>query len=258
MYYYGARYYDPRLSIFISVDPLAEEFVGWTPYHYVHNNPINLIDPTGMSAEEPPVNGLEYFRDDTGVYFWNYSKDTYEHYGYLDDGSTFFSGYYRADEFKEPVGNFAIDFNLGSLPKEEWNKDHLITSISDPLYSWLNLKGEIKDISDPDKYPGVKIYSSPHMNGALTAGNVIFTNPGMEDKNTLDHEYGHYLDYKFHFKFNKTEYLKTIAVPSFFSATRSTLFPEKFDHHNSASEKRADILGGAWGENKSLYRPKSN
>ncbi|WP_430614141.1 RHS repeat-associated core domain-containing protein [Flavobacterium sp. JP2137] len=52
MYYYGARYYDPKTSIFVSVDPLAEQFPGWTPYHYVHNNPINLIDPTGMSAEE--------------------------------------------------------------------------------------------------------------------------------------------------------------------------------------------------------------
>lgn len=42
------------------VDPLAEQFVGWTPYHYVHQNPINLIDPTGMSAElydDPPENG---------------------------------------------------------------------------------------------------------------------------------------------------------------------------------------------------------
>ena len=55
MYYYGARYYDPRISIFVSVDPLAEKFAGWTPYHYVHQNPINLIDPTGMSAE-----GLEH------------------------------------------------------------------------------------------------------------------------------------------------------------------------------------------------------
>ena len=51
MYYYGARYYDPRISIFVSVDPLAEQCAGWTPYHYVHQNPINLIDPTGMSAE---------------------------------------------------------------------------------------------------------------------------------------------------------------------------------------------------------------
>src|SRR5690606_30830328 len=60
MYYYGARYYDPRLSIFVSVDPLAEQFMGWTPYHYVHQNPINLIDPTGMSAElydDPPEEG---------------------------------------------------------------------------------------------------------------------------------------------------------------------------------------------------------
>ncbi|MGG5600778.1 RHS repeat-associated core domain-containing protein [Myroides sp. C8-3] len=51
-YYYGARYYDPGTSIFLSVDPLAEQFPAWNPYHYVHNNPINLIDPTGMRAEE--------------------------------------------------------------------------------------------------------------------------------------------------------------------------------------------------------------
>jgi len=56
VYYYGARYYDPRISIFVSVDPLAEQFVGWSPYHYVHNNPINMIDPTGMSAEWIPDN----------------------------------------------------------------------------------------------------------------------------------------------------------------------------------------------------------
>nr|WP_256499956.1 RHS repeat-associated core domain-containing protein [Flavobacterium sp. HSC-61S13] len=50
-YYYGARYYDPGTSVFLSVDLMAEQFPGWTPYHYVHNNPINLIDPTGMAAE---------------------------------------------------------------------------------------------------------------------------------------------------------------------------------------------------------------
>src|SRR5690554_412440 len=67
MYYYGARYYDPRISIFISVDPLAEQFVGWTPYHYVHNNPVNLIDPTGMSAEGPPVHPIGGFVDRKSV-----------------------------------------------------------------------------------------------------------------------------------------------------------------------------------------------
>jgi len=47
MYYYGARYYDPRISIFISVDPLAEKYPNIGGYVYVANNPINAIDPDG-------------------------------------------------------------------------------------------------------------------------------------------------------------------------------------------------------------------
>jgi RHS repeat-associated protein len=51
-YYYGARYYDPAISIFLSVDPLAEEFPNYNPYTYTMNNPVNLVDPTGMAPEE--------------------------------------------------------------------------------------------------------------------------------------------------------------------------------------------------------------
>ena len=50
LYYYGARYYDPKTSIFLSVDPLAEKTM--TPYAYTNNNLINLIDPTGMKSED--------------------------------------------------------------------------------------------------------------------------------------------------------------------------------------------------------------
>ena len=51
-YYYGARYYDPGASIFLSVDPLAEKMPQWNPYSYTFNNPINFTDPTGMVPEE--------------------------------------------------------------------------------------------------------------------------------------------------------------------------------------------------------------
>ena len=40
------------------VDPLAESTM--TPYQYVHQNPINLIDPTGMSAETVDGPGDEF------------------------------------------------------------------------------------------------------------------------------------------------------------------------------------------------------
>ena len=47
-YYYGARYYNPKWSIWLSVDPLAVQAPSWTPYRYGFNNPVNHIDPNGL------------------------------------------------------------------------------------------------------------------------------------------------------------------------------------------------------------------
>ncbi len=50
LYYYGARYYNPRISVFYGCDPLKEAYPSWSPYHYCHNSPVMLTDPTGMAA----------------------------------------------------------------------------------------------------------------------------------------------------------------------------------------------------------------
>ncbi len=47
MYYYGARYYEPRLSLWMSADPLEEDYPNLSAYGYCHNNPIILYDPDG-------------------------------------------------------------------------------------------------------------------------------------------------------------------------------------------------------------------
>ena len=45
--YFGARYYDPNISIWLSVDPLSDKYPGQTPYNYTLNNPVKYTDPNG-------------------------------------------------------------------------------------------------------------------------------------------------------------------------------------------------------------------
>jgi RHS repeat-associated protein len=47
LYYYGARYYDPRVSIWMSVDPLAEKYPNQSPYSFIGGNPISHIEVDG-------------------------------------------------------------------------------------------------------------------------------------------------------------------------------------------------------------------
>ena len=44
-------------SRWISPDPLAEEFPEWSPYTFVLNNPIRMIDPTGLAPDDVIIRG---------------------------------------------------------------------------------------------------------------------------------------------------------------------------------------------------------
>lgn len=46
LYYFGARYYDPEVGVWGSVDPLSQDF---NVYGYCAGNPVMLVDPNGES-----------------------------------------------------------------------------------------------------------------------------------------------------------------------------------------------------------------
>ena len=120
LYYYGARYYNPKESIFLSMDPLFEKT--GTPYQYAYQNPMKFIDPTGMEGEEANKPDDWIKNNKTGKYEWKNEvtskSNTPNGYSYIGKedidivndlfGDTYFSestwdvGLISADDFDNP------------------------------------------------------------------------------------------------------------------------------------------------------------
>ena len=58
LHYYGARYYQSKLSVWMSVDPKAHMAPDWTPYRFGFANPLLYTDPDGKF--ESPEKAREF------------------------------------------------------------------------------------------------------------------------------------------------------------------------------------------------------
>ena len=80
--YFGARYYDSDLSgLFLSVNPMADMYTGYSPYQYCRWNPVRRIDVYGLfdtekSAQKAHEKAVNHFGEDrVGEIFNRGSKE---------------------------------------------------------------------------------------------------------------------------------------------------------------------------------------
>ena len=62
--YFGSRYYNSDLSIWLSVDPMSDKYPSLSPYVYCANNPVKLVDPNGEDWYENELTGDIYYNRD--------------------------------------------------------------------------------------------------------------------------------------------------------------------------------------------------
>ena len=56
--YFGARYMDHELmTMWLSVDPMADKYPSVSPYAYCAWNPVKLVDPNGMDTVDVTFDG---------------------------------------------------------------------------------------------------------------------------------------------------------------------------------------------------------
>jgi RHS repeat-associated protein len=76
IYYFGVRYYSPRIGRWLVPDPAGQ---GFSPYVYCGNNPLNMVDPDGalFGIDGLIVSGVSFFTSyiSTGMSTGNWGKD---------------------------------------------------------------------------------------------------------------------------------------------------------------------------------------
>ncbi len=72
---YGARMYQPELGRWSAIDALTEEMPGFSPYNYVFNNPVGLVDPFGLDPRYDFASG-QYYEDANNNGYMDANEET--------------------------------------------------------------------------------------------------------------------------------------------------------------------------------------
>ena len=197
-YDYSARYYDPALCRFTTVDPMAEKYYGVSPYVYCGDNPVNAVDITGMDWYWDQDKTRQYNPDITsqdqlqkGQTYIGTTDAVKDKNGnviedYRNDGSIMYtnetSGYRRMWNNTQTTGNeeMGIITDKGVLVLPSWNNGKHDSKVE--KYNYAFDKGKLIDpVSDKEIPFSGTIHTHPTLETANGKIMNSWMNPSPED-----------------------------------------------------------------------------
>ncbi len=178
LYDYSARYMDPALGRFSTVDPMAEKYYSWSPYVYVGNNPIRRTDPTGMIWDDPEE--AEKLKKDIDKKITSLNKNIAKNQVKLDKG-----GLSEKQIAKLESKISEANDRISNLTTSKGDIDNLGADKNN-IYDLSNISGgqhKVRQGSDGKVYietssNALSIHEISHVRQSLDAGGLKFSSNG--------------------------------------------------------------------------------
>ena len=210
--YFGARYMDHELmTMWLSVDPMADKYPNISPYAYCAWNPVKLVDPDGRDVE------IE--KDDENKKVTIRANFYYNKKGIGADADIFIKGFKGAlaswqKDIKEALTDgslgaygYAVNFEFNTIdcsdPKESAKNDNIGNWISND--NTIPSDVEAKVINNNH----LKVDFSKNMFSSIEGNPLFYGND--EYQGTLKHEIGHLFGLYDRYKKTTGEYATPIA-----------------------------------------------
>lgn len=141
--------WEQQPSRWLSVDPKADKYPGWSPYHYSLNNPLRYFDPNGQWSAE---------RDKDGNIIAKYEKgDTYENlYKQLGMNTEQFASWTAKQNIELSLDPAGSSFNLTSFVVS--NNNYAPNSTGSNCFGFVDYA--IGKSPSENQVEGVNFYSS--------------------------------------------------------------------------------------------------